>query len=331
MTSSTSTSSHSTTDNDSQLSSTDLLLPRFISSLVNVPFRAWSLFRSKVYNALILNMTTRWYQVVLERLEPNSIVLDIGIGTAGKKRWRLCHQSQKGDLNGKNSSFFPAGYLFLYVIIIGALIQCQSLLKSKNIRVVGVDYDAHYVSEAQTAIFHQGLQDYISVVTMSVYDVPSKRSELTAPGGTKEKTNESSSSFSSPHQQFHAVYFSGSFSLLPDMVGAIQAVTPLLLQQTTTPNNAVGGKIYITQTYQRQLPFPMLLSYIKPLLRYLTTIDFGQLVTEQQAEDLFYRQIQERTCGMKVLEHEVMDRSVNTSMQAAYLTVLQVQGQGEQE
>lgn len=74
------TSSTPSTD-DSQLSIH--LLPRFISSLVNVPFRALSLFRSTIYNALILNMTTKWYQVVLERLEPNSTVLDIGIGTAG--------------------------------------------------------------------------------------------------------------------------------------------------------------------------------------------------------------------------------------------------------
>jgi hypothetical protein len=28
-------------------------------------------------------MTTQWYQVVLERLDPNSTVLDIGVGTAG--------------------------------------------------------------------------------------------------------------------------------------------------------------------------------------------------------------------------------------------------------
>lgn len=172
--------------------------------------------------------------------------------------------------------------------------------------MVGVDYDAHYVSVAQTAIANQGLENYISVVTMSVYDVQTKQSELTVPGAKKGE--------SSPHQ-FDAVYFSGSFSLLPDMVGAIQVVAPLLLLQP--PNS---GKIYITQTYQRQ--FPMLLSYMKPLLRFLTTIDFGQLVTEQDAEDLFYRQIQV-TCGMDVLEHKLIDRSVNTSIQAAYLTVLQ--------
>jgi hypothetical protein len=196
-------------------------------------------------------------------------------------------------------------------MVIGALIRCQSLLKSKNIRVVGVDYDADYVSVAKTAISNQGLADYISVVTMSVYDVQSKRSELTVPG-TKEN-NESSQ----PHQ-FDAVYFSGSLSLLPDMVGAIQVVAPLLLFQP--PHTSTVGKIYITQTYQRQIS--TLLSYMKPLLRFVTTIDFGKLVTEQEAEDLFYRQIQE-TCGMDVLEHKVIDKSVNTSMQAAYLTVLQ--------
>lgn len=190
--------------------------------------------------------------------------------------------------------------------------------------MVGVDYDANYVSVAQTAISDQGLDEYISVVTMSVYDVQSKLSELAEllvllpPAGTKNKNEESSSSSPQHDQQFDAVYFSGSFSLLPDMVGAIQVVAPLLSSSSQSPKNV--GKIYITQTYQRQ--FPRLLSYIKPLLRYLTTIDFGQLVTEQEAEDLFYRQIQE-TCGMDVLEHKVIDSSVNTSAQAAYLTVLQ--------
>jgi hypothetical protein len=200
--------------------------------------------------------------------------------------------------------------------------------------VVGVDYDANYVSVAQTAISSQGLDNYISVVTMSVYDVQSKQSQsrlIVPPGGTKEESE--ASSFPHHHHQFDAVYFSGSFSLLPDMVGAIQVVAPLLssLSSLTSssssvvqpPKNVGEGKIYITQTYQRQ--FPTLLSYIKPLLRFLTTIDFGQLVTEQDAEDLFYRQIQD-TCEMDVLEHEVMEGSVNTSMQAAYLTVLQRKG-----
>ena len=65
---------------DSHVSS---LLPRFVWWLVNVPFRSLDMIRLRVYNALILYMTIKWYRIVLERLEPNSTILDIGIGTAG--------------------------------------------------------------------------------------------------------------------------------------------------------------------------------------------------------------------------------------------------------
>jgi hypothetical protein len=40
-------------------------------------------FRAFVYDALILKLTTKWYEVVLCRLDEGSIVLDVGIGTAG--------------------------------------------------------------------------------------------------------------------------------------------------------------------------------------------------------------------------------------------------------
>jgi hypothetical protein len=53
------------------------------------------------------------------------------------------------------------------------------------------------------------------------------------------------------------------------MLGALTAVKPLL-----QPN----GKIYVTQTYQRYTP--PLLPYLKPLLKYVTTIDFRQLIRE---------------------------------------------------
>jgi hypothetical protein len=40
-------------------------------------------FRAFVYGALILKLITKWYEVVLCRLDEGSIVLDVGIGTAG--------------------------------------------------------------------------------------------------------------------------------------------------------------------------------------------------------------------------------------------------------
>jgi hypothetical protein len=40
---------------------------------------------SKIYDAVIVNMTEKWYQSVLSQLDDNSVVLDVGVGTAGEE------------------------------------------------------------------------------------------------------------------------------------------------------------------------------------------------------------------------------------------------------
>lgn len=39
---------------------------------------------SKIYDSVIVNMTEKWYHCVLNKLDDNCVVLDVGIGTAGK-------------------------------------------------------------------------------------------------------------------------------------------------------------------------------------------------------------------------------------------------------
>jgi len=162
---------------------------------------------------------------------------------------------------------------------------------------MGLDYDADYVAKAQNAIRNAGLDQVVSVVDMSVYDVQRDKSKLLLPGETRPTL-------------FDAIYFSGSFSLLPDMQGALTAVKPLL--QT-------NGKICVIQTYQRYTP--LLLPYLKPLLRYVTTIDFGQLIREDRAAEIFHQQVPDQ-CQLDCVEHEVIKGSVDTFVQAAYLTIL---------
>lgn len=58
-------------------------------------------------------MTSVWYYAVLQSLPDGARVLDIGIGTAT------------------------------------ALIKNKDLIKSKNISVVGVDYDSDYIRKAK--------------------------------------------------------------------------------------------------------------------------------------------------------------------------------------
>ena len=50
----------------------------------NILFWPLRQFRTTVYDALILKLTTKWYEAVLSRLDEGSTVLDVGIGTAGE-------------------------------------------------------------------------------------------------------------------------------------------------------------------------------------------------------------------------------------------------------
>ena len=72
--------------------------------------------------------------------------------------------------------------------------------------------------------------------------------------------------------------------------------------------------IYITQTYQRRTPF--FLPYIKPMLKYMTTIDFGELVKVEDIVKTF------KQSGLEVVKHEVIKGSVDNAYQAAYLSIL---------
>ena len=62
-----------------------------LSTMTNTFSSVISSWRSFVYDALILKMTTRWYEAVLTKLPENSIVLDVGIGTAGALLLSLIH------------------------------------------------------------------------------------------------------------------------------------------------------------------------------------------------------------------------------------------------
>jgi len=248
----------------------------YLSSIFYLPFYMIGSFRSWIYDTFILKMTTKWYHTVLMKIPENSIILDVGIGTAG------------------------------------ALLNCSHILKERQIKVVGLDYDEDYIHQAKAAISKANLEDHVRVICMSVYDVYEEQDQLwdivpstwfstTATAGNHKKE--------STQKYFDAIYFSGSFSLLPDMSGALNVVQQLLQK----------GKIYITQTYQRKTP--PLLPWIKPLLRYMITIDFGQLITESKAYKLFHEEFVTQ-CNVTVQDHSVIPGSIDTVLQAAYLTIL---------
>jgi hypothetical protein len=76
------------------------------------------------------------------------------------------------------------------------------------------------------------------------------------------------------------------------------------------------GKIYITQTFQRRtLP---LLNVIKPWIYFVTSIDFGQLITTSKIMDL-YKEVEE---DLELESHTPIEGSVDTVLQGAYMSVL---------
>jgi len=164
--------------------------------------------RAWIYDKAIVSLTAGWYASVLGRLPDGAHLLDVGIGTGG------------------------------------ALAKNADLLRTKSIRVTGVDIDADYIKCATKAMADAGLSDRVDVHLKSIYDHR---------GGPYE-----------------AVYFSASFMLMPDPAAVLRHVTTLL---------APEGQIFFTQTFHvKQSRF---MEKAKPLLKKVTTIDFGTVTYEQ--------------------------------------------------
>lgn len=125
----------------------------------------------------------------------------------------------------------------------GALIANARLVREKHLRVHGIDVDRAYVQRCRRAIRAAGLEAQVHVVLEPV------EQHLGGP--------------------YDAVYFSGSLMLLPEPVAALRHVCTLL---------APDGLVYSTQTFEHRPS--VLAARVKPLLRFLTTIDFGRVTYE---------------------------------------------------
>jgi ubiquinone/menaquinone biosynthesis C-methylase UbiE len=201
------------------------------------------------------------------------------------------HESSLHLLTLSCHNYMQLHGIYLLLTYIAALIRCKDIIVEKNLKIFGVDYNDLYVNAAKDNISTANLEDYIEVYCVSIYDIDRIREYL-------------------KNQKLQTVYFSGSFSLLPDPSSALLTVASLLEDD---------GKIYITQTYQRKTP--PLVAQIKPLIKYITTIDFGQLVRVQDVEKIF-----EKTNHVLDVEvHEVMGKdSIDNMFQAAYLSILKL-------
>lgn len=124
-----------------------------------------------------------------------------------------------------------------------ALLAHASLLRQRQLAITGVDVEPAYVARCRRAVLERGLAGQVTVQCESVH---------AHHGGP-----------------YDAVYFSGSFMLIPDPEAALRHVSLLL---------APAGRLYFTQTFEH-VRSPVL-ETIKPLLRRVTTIDFGRVTYE---------------------------------------------------
>lgn len=126
----------------------------------------------------------------------------------------------------------------------------KAIIIKKDLRIDGVDYDLDYVKECELNISRRRLQKYITVSHQSILDYH---------GGP-----------------FDAIYFSASLMILPNPVQALNHVKNML---------TANGKIYVTQTIQTNRSF--LIECVKPLLKYISTIDFGSVTYEDDLLSAF--------------------------------------------
>jgi SAM-dependent methyltransferase len=204
--------------------------------------------RSTVYDFFIIKMTKRWYRLVLERVDANTRLLDIGIGTGT------------------------------------ALAHNQALVASKRVTVVGIEYEPAYVERCERTFRDvAGLRaTQCAVVCASVYDY--RLGDKRRGGGgdadgdaavraadAKKSDVTSRDDAAAADGKFDAAYFSGSLMIMPDPAAALTHVASLVVDD---------GPIYITQTFQSRRN--ALLERVKPLLKFVTTIDFGAVTYETE-------------------------------------------------
>lgn len=217
-------------------------------------------FTARVYDILIVHMTSVWYKAVLGRLSNGDRVLDIGIGTAT------------------------------------ALLKNKDMLAQKNLTIVGVDYDVRYIKFAQKNIISHNVASSVRVVCKSLFD-----------GDLQQCVNKPT------EKLFDAAYFSGSWTLMPTPVEALRIAASLVKD---------SGKIYITQTFQRQTT--PILGTLKPLLKHITTVNFGSLHYETDLQ-AYIQEAQEPNDGFKfklvVEENSPVPGSIDNRYQGARLVV----------
>lgn len=155
-----------------------------------------------------------------------------------------------------------------------AIAHSARLVRAKGLSIIGLDIDRDYLNRCEKVLLRSGLSEHVTPCLASVYDHR---------GGP-----------------YDAVYFSASFMLLPDPVGAIRQVSKQL---------APGGQIFFTQTFHHGKS--ALIEKVKPILHHFTTIHFGRVTYE----DEFLRVLEQ--AGLELAEFFTMGSTKRASYRLA--------------
>lgn len=172
--------------------------------------------KNQLYELIIDNVTNYCYENCLNYFPWNSAILDVGIG------------------NGI------------------MLKNYHGLIKSKGLRITGIDINRAYLNQCTGLIETYRLEDYIDIhhTPVEAYEPPSK-------------------------EYFDFILFSMSFMLFKDQGLVLDRIKKWLKPE---------GKIVFFQTmFKERLKF---MEFIKPKLKYFTTIDFGKVTYERDFYDL---------------------------------------------
>jgi alpha-N-acetylglucosaminidase len=142
----------------------------------------------------------------------------------------------------------------------------HSTIQTKKLRIVGIDTNAEYVELCKRLVAEFGLHTQITVEHVAVECFTPK---------AKEK--------------FDVIFFSMSFMLMSNPRAVLDKVKPWLAQ---------SGEILFVQTmFKNHSRFR---EFIKPRLKYLTTIDFGTPTYENDFFTLL------RSAGLKVTADQLL-------------------------
>jgi len=151
-------------------------------------------------------------------------------------------------------NYFPSGSRILDVGIGNGMMlrNYHGLIKSKNFSIVGIDINKDYLSHCSSLIRNCRLEDHIRIFHEPVecYEPPEEG-------------------------YFDYILFSMSFMLFSDQELVLDRVRSWLRP---------GGKILFFQTmfHNRSL----LMEFIKPKLKYVTTVDFGRVTYDESFFDM---------------------------------------------